>query len=134
MEQIIQFTTETPSEILGILQANSDFETDMQYIEPLSKEEKQAEDLLLSDKTQEVFDKEEEIKRALEPLKNELKNLREQQAEIRSVLKVGGYAKQGNVFVFMTDDNRAQIYSETGRLLEVRPLTISERQLKIKIV
>lgn len=120
-------------EVKALLSASCDFEAEMEYIEPFTEEEKISEDVRLSESTQLLHDKQDEIKKTLEPLKKEKTDLENQQKEIRNLLKQGGYKRLGEVFALIESNNRmVQIYTPNGKLIERRALSVSERQRRLR--
>jgi len=99
------------------------------YVKVFTEEDLIDQRVYLARITHEIYDKEEEKKACIEPLNEEIKDLKESQKEQNELLKQGGIKTEGSIYFFYDREKRMAFgYVTDGTLVISRPMTDQEVQ------
>lgn len=123
----------TPEEIKQNLESECvDIQEHHEFLRPYSEEEMEEVKARYADTGAELYKLEAKLKAVTEPLKAEIKPVKEVNLSLRKNLSDGGERVSGRVYLFPDyKSNLMGLYDERGILVNTRPLTRAERQLHI---
>jgi hypothetical protein len=122
----------TPEEIRDNLEAQCDSTVEGTYMRSLNPEERKDVELDLSAKTQEISELEAKLKIATNPIKEQIKKAKSDQASLLYLLKEDAEEVEGVLYEFYDHEKRrVGQYDAEGILVNTRPMNIEERQYSL---